>query len=80
MSTTPENIATLRARVDKLNKAIGSGARSVTLGSQTIIYNTTESLIMARNDAAAQLAAAERSTASVKPSRQNYAVYGGRDY
>lgn len=80
MSTTPENIAALRARVDKLNKAIGSGARSVTLGSQTVIYNTTESLIKARNDAQAQLSAAERATQQVKASRQNYAVYGGRDF
>jgi|GEM_PF-4940722 len=32
-----------------------SGAQSVTLGGQTVIYNTTESLIKARNDLWAQL-------------------------
>lgn len=80
MSTTPEIVVTLRARVEALNKAIARGARSVTLGSQTVIYNTTESLIMARNDAQAQLKAAERAAANIKASRQNYAVFGGRDY
>lgn len=79
MSTT-EDVATLRMRVETLNKAIARGARSVTLGGQTVIYNTTESLIKARDDQRAELAAAERQTASVKASRQSYAVYGGRSY
>ena len=79
MSTT-EAVAILRTRVEALNKAIARGARSVTLGGQTIIYNTTESLIKARNDMQAQLSAAERQVAAVKASRQNYAVYGGRDF
>ena len=79
MSTTPA-VVTLRARVESLNKAIANGARSVTLGGQTVIYNTTESLIKARNDMQAQLSAAERQLAQSKVSRQSYAVYGGRDY
>ena len=78
--STPEDVATLRTRVETLNKAIARGARSVTLGDQTIIYNTTESLIKARNDMQALLTAAERKAAPVKASRQNYAVYGGRSY
>ena len=80
MSTTTEDVVTLRGYVQTLNKAIARGARSVTLGSQTVIYNTTESLIKARNDMQAQLAAAERGLMAQKVSRQNYAVYGGRDY
>lgn len=80
MSKTPQEIATLRTYVTRLNKAIATGARSVTLGGQTVIYNTTESLIKARNDMQAQLAAAERANNKVKPSRQNYIVYGGRDF
>lgn len=79
MSTT-EDVAILRTRVETLNKAIARGARSVTLGGQTVIYNTTESLIKARDDQQALLAAAERQTASVKASRQSYAVYAGRSY
>lgn len=81
MSSTPlENEATLRARVVALNVAIGKGVRSVTLGGQTITYNTTASLIEARDDAKKQLTALESSTATVKRSRQSYAVFGGRDY
>lgn len=80
MSTTTEDAATLRGYVKALNKAIARGARSVTLGGQTIIYNTTESLMKARNDMQAQLAAVERAASSQKVSRQNYAVYGGRDF
>lgn len=80
MSKTPEEIATLRTYVARLNKAIATGARSVTLGGQTVIYNTTESLIKARNDMQAQLTAAERANNAVKVSRQNYIVYGGRDF
>lgn len=80
MSTIPPNIVALRKRVETLNKAIATGARSVTLGSQTVIYNTTESLIKARNDQQAQLTAAEGALQPVKASRQNYVVYGGRDF
>lgn len=36
--------------IDNLNAAIATGARSVTIGGQTITYNTTASLIAARND------------------------------
>lgn len=81
MPTTPlETEATLRARVVALNVAIGKGVRSVTLGGQTITYNTTASLIEARDDAQKQLKALEAANAPVKRSRQNYAVYAGRDY
>lgn len=80
MSQTTDDVATLRRQVKALNKAIATGARSVTLGGQTVIYNTTESLIMARNDMQKQLTAAEASVAGVRRSRQTYAVFGGRDY
>lgn len=79
MSNTKAVLA-LRTRVEALNVAIARGARSVTLGGQTIIYNTTESLIKARDDQQALLTSAERQAASVKASRQNYAVYGGRGF
>lgn len=81
MATTPlETEITLRARVVALNVAIGKGVRSVTLGGQTITYNTTASLIEARDDAKKQLSALEALSAPVKRSRQSYAVFGGRDY
>ncbi|WP_315127220.1 hypothetical protein [Comamonas antarctica] len=81
MSQPIEDVATLRRYIKSLNKAIAVGARSVTLGSQTVIYNTTESLIMARDDMQKQLNAALSSApGSTRVSRQAYAVYGGRDF
>ena len=56
MSTTPiVDTATLRTYVEKLTKAIGSGVRSVTLGGQTITYNTSASLIEARDNMVKQI-------------------------
>lgn len=75
---------TLEARIEALNAAIASGARSVTLGGQTITYNTTDSLIKARNDAVTQWNESLRRTQAdegqTKRSRQSYVVYGGRGY
>lgn len=45
----------LQARVNSLNDAIASGERQVTIGGTTITYNTTDSLIRARDDARAEL-------------------------
>jgi len=81
MSTTPiVDTATLRTYVEKLTKAIGSGVRSVTLGGQTITYNTSASLIEARDNMVKQIQKQEAAAAPNKRSRQSYAVYGGRDY
>lgn len=82
MTTQPsESAATLRSYVTSLNRAIARGARSVTLGGQTVIYNTTESLISARNDMLKQLRAAEAADGTTQRNpRQSYAVFGGRDY
>lgn len=79
MSTieTPE---TLRSYVTALNAAIASGARSVTLRGQTVIYNTTESLIKARDDMRRQLTEAEAVVSGNRRSRQTYGVYTGRGY
>lgn len=78
---TTESAATLRSYVALLNRAIARGVRSVTLGEQTVIYNTTDSLISARNDMLKQLRAAEAAEGITKrASRQTYAVFGGRDY
>lgn len=60
--------------IDNLNAAIVSGARSVTLGGQTVTYNTTTSLIQARNDLQKQLNASQS-----KP-RTRQMIYGGRGY
>ena len=70
-------MAVSQADIDNLNAAIASGVRSVTLGGQTVIYNTTESLIKARNDLLAQQAA---EAAATRRPRQSYAFYAGRGY
>ena len=73
MATTSE----IQARVEALNKAIASGVRSVTLGGQTTTFNTTDSLIRARDDALAQLQASQ---ATGRKSRTTKLVYTGRGY
>lgn len=65
-----------QADIDNLNAAIASGARSVTVGGQTLTYNTTASLIQARNDLQAQLAAQN----GQRRSKQSYAYQAGRGY
>ena len=69
-------MAVTQADIDNLNAAIASGARSVTLGGQTLILNTGESLIKMRDDLKAQLAAQN----PVQRPRQSYAYYAGRGY
>lgn len=65
-----------QADIDNLNAAIASGTRQVTIGGQTVLYQTTESLIKARDTLASDLA---RSTGT-KRSRQTSAYYAGRGY
>lgn len=70
-------MAVTQADIDALNTAIKGGVRSVTIGGQTVIYNTTESLIKARNDMQDQL---NLLNAQTKPRRnkQTRAYYAGR--
>lgn len=72
---TPEEILELQTNVKSLNVAIASGARSVTLGGQTITYNTTASLIQARDDQLAQLNGA---LATKRRPRHMYLYQAGR--
>ena len=66
-----------QADIDNLNAAIASGARSVTIGGQTIIYNTTDSLIRARDDMQAQL---DQQSSDGKRVRKVPLTDGGRGY
>lgn len=71
-------MAVTQQDLDNLNAAIASGARSVTIGGQTVIYNTTESLIRARNDLRAELNA---QNGAGKPRRKQTLLYqSGRGY
>lgn len=70
-------MAVTQLDIDNLNAAIASGTRSVTLGGQTIIYNTTASLIQARDNLRKELAAQARLS---RRARQTYAYQNGRGY
>lgn len=69
--------AVTQADIDNLNAAIASGTRSVTLGGQTVTYNTTASLIEARNDLIKQLNAI---TITNRRPRTRQIIFGGRGY
>ena len=77
-------MAVSQADIDALNSAIAKGVRSVTIDGQTVIYNTGESLMKARDDMVRQLAAQTSSAAVAagvpRKSKQTYAVYAGRDF
>jgi len=72
-------MAVTQADVDALNEAIAAGVRQVTIGGQTLTYNTTESLIQARNDMRSEL---QRATATVETrrSRQLQGYHAGRGF
>ena len=70
-------MAVTQTDVDNLNAAIATGARSVTLRGKTVIYNTTDSLIKARNDLQAQL---NSQADTPKRSRRIQAYFAGRGY
>lgn len=80
---TPEEITAQRARVAGLEQMLADGVRQVTIGDQTITYNTTDSLIRARDDANEKLtkmlqANAAAEGASGSRARQTQLIYNGR--
>lgn len=64
--------------IDNLNAAIAAGVRQATIGGQTVLYQTTESLIKARDDMKAELN--KVNGGGVKRSRQIQAYHAGRGY
>ncbi len=64
--------------IDALNRAIADGVRSVTIRGQTVIYNTTDSLIKARDDQMRQLAVEQAAATQKYPSRRTLMYHGGR--
>jgi hypothetical protein len=73
-------IAVLQADLVELNAAIAAGVRSTTVGGQTVTFNTTASLIAARNDVQIRLNAELAGAAVVKKNRQHYAYQTGRGF
>jgi len=73
-------MAVTQADIDNLNAAIAS-ERQVTIGNQSVTFNSTESLIKARDDMRAEYARAMREAAGTRIPRQtrlNHAA-GGTD-
>lgn len=86
MTYTQADLTAAQEAVRSLNRALADGVRQVTLpGGQVTIYQTTESLISARNDALGQAkviqAYLEADAAGTAPRRQPYAYLAhlGRD-
>ena len=73
-------MAVTQADIDALNRAIADGVRSVTIRGETVIYNTTASLIEARDDQVRQLAAQEATAQQKYPSRRTLLSYSSRGY
>jgi hypothetical protein len=70
-------MAVTQTDIDNLDAAIAAGTRSVTLDGQTVTYNTTASLILARNDLQNRLVAQNR---QVRRPKQVYMYQSGRGY
>ncbi len=73
-------MAVTQAQIDALNAAIASGTRSVTIGAQTVTYNTAASLIQARDDLLKQLQAQEAAAAGKRRPKQMLLFQSGRGY
>lgn len=69
-----------QADIDSLNQAIADGVRSVTIGGETTIYNTTDSLIKARDDMRRELQMATAAETGQRRSRRTLVTYAGRGY
>ena len=66
--------------IDALNQAIADGVRQVSIQGQTTVFNTTDSLIKARDDLQDQLNEQELRAAGKRPSKRTMLLYGGRGY
>lgn len=66
--------------IDALNKAIASGERQVSIGGQSITYQTIDSLIKARDNLKGELARETLAAAGTPRPRQTTMVYGGRGF
>lgn len=73
-------MAVTQADIDLLNKAIAEGTRQVTLGGQSITYQTTESLIRARNDLKTEFEREANKASGTVRSKRSLLYYSDRGY
>lgn len=73
-------MAITQAHIDALNQAIADGVRQVTINGQTTTYNTTDSLIRARDDMKRELADQQAAAAGKVNTGRRYWYHAGRGY
>ncbi|HOX90361.1 MAG TPA: hypothetical protein PLN55_12180 [Burkholderiaceae bacterium] len=73
-------MAVTQEQVDALNQAIADGVRQVTINGQSTTYNTTASLIQARDDLQSKLNAETLRAAGKAPNKRLYLYQSGRGY
>ncbi len=73
-------MAVTQEQVDALNQAIADGVRQVTINGQSTTYNTTASLIQARDDLQSKLNAETLRAEGRTPNKRQYLYYAGRGY
>lgn len=74
-------MAITQADIDALNVAIADGVRQVTINGQTTTYNTTASLILARDNLQGLLnAQIARDEGRAAAGKRVYMHYSGRGY
>jgi hypothetical protein len=66
--------------LDRLNAAIVSGERQVSIGGQSVTYQTVDSMIKARNDLQTQLLSGPSVTTGAMRPRRGRVFHGGRGY
>lgn len=69
-----------QADIDNLNTAIAAGERQVTIGGQSVTYQTIDSLIKARDDLRRELADQQATAAGRPRVRVRKLIYGGRGF
>lgn len=67
-------------QIDSLNQAIADGVRQVTIDGETVTYNTTDSLIRARDDLQARFNAEQTAAAGRRRNRVTLLYHAGRGY
>jgi hypothetical protein len=73
-------MAVTQADIDALDQAIADGVRQVTINGQSTTFNTTDSLIRARNDLQAKLNTETLRASGRVPNKRQYLYHAGRGY
>lgn len=73
-------MAVSQSDIDALTRALATGERQVTLGSQTVTYRSTKELIDARNELMGELAREQLAAAGKRRTKRVKLYYAGRGY